>query len=942
MAVSNFPPDPTDLDVEMNVTGTWVNLRTGGYVLDRGISISRGRSDEAGEIEPSRLQMTLNNIDGRFSPRNPTGPYYGQLGRNTPVRASVTRGAFFLEMPGGSGDKVSAPDSAALSITGDIDVRVDITTDSWGSRNLCGKFKTTGNQRSWVMQAGPDGTLRLSWTTDGTASTAAVAISTVGIPMNPGRMAVRAALDVNNGAGSNTTTFYTADTIAGPWVQLGDPVVTALGTTGVTSIFDSTAPVELGSVPEQLGMIPAFQNDDVYPLVGRLNAFELRSGIGGTVVANPTFTGQPAGTTSVTDTAGPANTWTLAGNALVTNRRWRFYGELATIPPRWDVSGKDVNVPVEANGILRRLRQAESPLRSPIYRAVLHEAALVAYWPGEDSSGATSIASAIQGVPSMAVVGTASFASSNVFAASAPLPTVSKSKWTARVPPYASTGSTQVRFLIQIPADSPPANNTVLASVRTTGSAIRWDVIYQTASGGSITWAAYGNNADNDNGIPDVLFPAGGSTFSNLNGETLRISVELTQSGSNINAACGVQHVSEIFGAGSLIQTVTGRTFGRVSSILIGPNADVDAVTLGHISVHSAVTDLTDLGDELLGFVGESAGRRVQRLCSEEGIAFRGIGDLDNTAPMGVQTPGAIVDLLQECADADMGMLLEPRDMLGIGYRAHSSLYNQPARLALNYSAEQISDSLDPTDDDQQIRNDITASRESGSSFRVEQTTGRMSTAAPPNGVGRYDDSVTINVHSDEQLPDQAAWRVHVGTVDEARYPQIGANFRSAGFTGNAALIEALLMLEAGDRVTIANPPPWLPPDTISQITQGMKETFENYQHRMTLNCSPESPYRVSVINVSRIDTSGSVLAAAVTSTAATLSVSTTDGAIWTTSGADMPFNIVIGGEVMTVTAISGAASPQTFTVTRSINGVVKAQAAGTAVNLADQTAVAL
>jgi hypothetical protein len=36
----------------------------------------------------------------------------------------------------------------------------------------------------------------------------------------------------------------------------------------------------------------------------------------------------------------------------------------------------------------------------------------------------------------------------------------------------------------------------------------------------------------------------------------------------------------------------------------------------------------------------------------------------------------------------------------------------------------------------------------------------------------------------------------------------------------------------------------------------------------------------------------------------------------------------------MTVTNISGLSSPQTFTVTRSTNGVVKAQAAGAAVVL--------
>ena len=55
---------------------------------------------------------------------------------------------------------------------------------------------------------------------------------------------------------------------------------------------------------------------------------------------------------------------------------------------------------------------------------------------------------------------------------------------------------------------------------------------------------------------------------------------------------------------------------------------------------------------------------------------------------------------------------------------------------------------------------------------------------------------------------------------------------------------------------------------------------------------------------------------------------------LWTTSAGDFPFDINIGGEQITVTNITGASSPQTFTVTRSVNGVVKAQSSGADVRL--------
>lgn len=47
--------------------------------------------------------------------------------------------------------------------------------------------------------------------------------------------------------------------------------------------------------------------------------------------------------------------------------------------------------------------------------------------------------------------------------------------------------------------------------------------------------------------------------------------------------------------------------------------------------------------------------------------------------------------------------------------------------------------------------------------------------------------------------------------------------------------------------------------------------------------------------------------------------------------------NIRIGGEVITLSAISGASSPQSATVSaRSVNGVVKSHSAGAAIDIDD------
>ena len=66
------------------------------------------------------------------------------------------------------------------------------------------------------------------------------------------------------------------------------------------------------------------------------------------------------------------------------------------------------------------------------------------------------------------------------------------------------------------------------------------------------------------------------------------------------------------------------------------------------------------------------------------------------------------------------------------------------------------------------------------------------------------------------------------------------------------------------------------------------------------------------------------------------LSVVTTLGPRWTTNPDDLPLDIDVAGERMRVTAISGTGTTQTFTVERSVNGVVKSHPVGVPVQLAD------
>lgn len=911
-----FPESVLPVMVELLLGGTWTDITGYTFVRDS-ITITRGRADEGDRVDAGKCDLSLNNIDGRFSARNPASPYYGQLGRNTPIRVSVTGGPTYLALPGTAADYASTPHAAALAVTGDLDVRVDATADSWRTAaDLVGKYVTAGDQRAWALSVTSSGVLQFRWSSSGASVTVQIVNSTLPIPApTTRRRAVRATLDVNNGAGGTTVTFYIAATLAGPWTQLGVPVVVA----GTTSVFNATgAPMVVGDVA----------NLTYPPLLGQVHGAELRDGIAGTVVAGPDFTVQAPGATSFADSAG--RTWTLAGAAELTNRRPRFVGEISSWPSRWDISGVDVWVPVQASGLRRRLSQGASPLASALRRELTAQssaAATVAYWPCEDASGAQLLAEAFGGPP-MTITGNPDLAAFEGFAASLPVPTWAGTA-IGRVPAYTPGAESQVRAVLAVPAAGGVGGQPILR-IWCSGSAQRWELVYGT--GGTLALRSYNRDGD-------LLSDSGTVTF-NVDGRLLRISVELTETGGNIDWRITSLQVGTATGT-TYSGTLSSRTVGRITSVRIAPDQGLSTTAIGHLSVHSTITSIYDAADALSAWTGESAGRRIERLAAEEGLAFTGVGDLDVTAALGTQSAAALVDLLDEAARADVGILYEAKDRLGVAYRTLGSLYNQEAALALDYAAQQVAPPLEPVDDDADVRNDVTVGRDGGSSARAVQTTGPLSVDPPPAGVGRYDATETVNVASDDQLTSQAGWRLHLGTWDETRYPQLSVNLARP-----TTLIGAVAALDSGDRVTVANPPAWLPPETIDLIVQGYTEVLEPYGWTWTANCSPAGPYRVLQLNSAvygRTDSLYSTLASGLTTSATSASVAIAAGrALWTTTAGDWPFDIVVGGEVMRVTAVSGTSSPQTFTVTRSINGVVKTHSAGAQVRLWHPVAFAL
>lgn len=136
--------------------------------------------------------------------------------------------------------RLEIDDSAATSITGDIDVRVKLDFHGnalTSSGDICGKMATAPN-RSWRITTGStSGKITFVWSTDGT--TDITKSSSVVVPSavyNNGPVWIRVTLDVDNGASGNDLKFYYGTDNAN-WTQIGTTVTTA----GVTSIADTAA-----------------------------------------------------------------------------------------------------------------------------------------------------------------------------------------------------------------------------------------------------------------------------------------------------------------------------------------------------------------------------------------------------------------------------------------------------------------------------------------------------------------------------------------------------------------------------------------------------------------------------------------------------------------------------------------------------------------------------
>jgi hypothetical protein len=589
----------------------------------------------------------------------------------------------------------------------------------------------------------------------------------------------------------------------------------------------------------------------------------------------------------------------------------RFWGEVPEWPSEWTTGGQDAWVNLVIAGPLRRLLAPNAPvLQSALTRSAIAANPAV-LWTLEEGSGATAAVAYNTTQPSLLPTGSVLFGGfSDLGGATTAVSLASAGAYLSGSPPTI-TGSWGFEFavkalrsgfnrIIQITDTNgntyglfPPDGTTFPMQVEIGGPTTITD-----------TTATYDFGSPAATGFDDVWHYYG---------------VYFQQHGANITASLYVDGVLRGSGDSTGGVTLGSPTFFQISqNDVILPN-DGTVHGVSHIQFFGA-TAQSNVYKALTGYVGETAGRRIQRLLGENSIGFVATGDLDDTMPMGAQASERLIDLIYDCETADNGFLGEDRNSFSLTYATNASMLNQPAALQLNYAdSGNVALPLRPSDNDQRIVNDSDVVLTSGAGhYRYALTSGPMSTASPAaGGIGPYPENPTVNVSTVANAADVANTVTNHGLL---------------------ALGGAMVAVDISDRISIDNPPLWTQADQINLVMVGEFEAFDQFRYTIAYDTVQQEPLQVGILDdpvLGVLESDGTTVVDPHTSSETLFQGLSATGELWATTAllpGDFPFDITVAGERMTVTDITGVSNPQTWTVVRSVNGVVKAIPAGAAI----------
>lgn len=574
-----------------------------------------------------------------------------------------------------------------------------------------------------------------------------------------------------------------------------------------------------------------------------------------------------------------------------------------------------------AEGLLRRIGTWSDPIRSPMYRTISSRSTSIGHWPLEDDRDAIALSNSYPGGRSTTFAGLTLAESESAQGAAQAVKVSADSQMSGLFASASATAGWQVSWSFKLPA---------LPASATYGQLLRW-----TSSSG-YTWLVEVNNVSyrftvTDSGGTSLLSyaPAFGSGREPNQWITMRVKASVSAGTVTVEPAWYAQ--------GDTVEVGATITFAGSVGALRGWGHDGNAVAAGGWFSH--IFAVTGTSDSLVGataqrvfngYSGETAGARFLRVMAEQGLTRYIIGASADSLPMGPQKVGTLLDILKEIRDTDDCRIDDERFDVALTMTVRRALYNQTPALALTFPGDIYA--YEKEIGDLNTHNRVTVKNASGGEETVTQDSGPMSVQAPPAGVGLNPRSVDVNVADEAILDDIAAWHLAKGTLELPLYRSVTLNL-----TANPGLLAAAVAVREGNYLTIAG----IEAQTVHLLVVGIvRQTLPGVE-TIAFQCEPYEPYQVGVWDDAafRYDSRTSTLNAGYSSSATSMTVTFTDpNDDWSTTAG--PYDWLVGGERITVTsmgAVSGSGPwTQTAAVVRAVNGVSKAQTAGTVVHLAD------
>lgn len=784
---------------------TWTDVTS--YV-EGPISIDRGRQNEQSDVTASTCSVTLDNTDGRFTPEYAAGAYYPNVKKSRPIRVRTSPLVLCFDSFGVADSAVAVWDgpsgpgrttqTGGLTWTGQV--------QDWGVSSTKAYMSGTGG--TVVVDVGQsDVTVECTYTTGATLTLSGLACRFVD---DSNRIRV---LSDTGGGGR----WLLQKVIAG--------ATTNVATGGVAAVSTSYA----------LKVVLSGSSVEVF-----VNGVSTLSGtISDAAVLSATKFGLGAASSS-TDYR-----W---DDFQVTGKAAQFLGYVDEWPVSWP-GGSDAMSLVTVSATSRQARLGRSlPLRSVVEEEYLDDAPVL-YWPLGEPTGATEAGNIAAGRAERLVATQLGSGGTLTFGAgtgpgtddlTAPVftpvdasnglwlkTTASQPLWTLGDKHvevecfFSTTESGRSMPLVRLGDGLTGSADTILLYVdQATGKVIG---AIGTGAGGGAVVSAQSASSVRDGNVHHAMLRV---SMSGTNASITLITDGATATGGptgwplTSGGAAYIPNFTYIDVGGGHTASGYGLFSGGIS----------------HVAIHSQPTTNTadarfvahrDAGST--GFSGEASGARIARYARYAGIPTAEISTetgLSTSIAHRDTTGQQAIAMMQDVARTEDGVVFDGKDGT-LTFHARSHRYGAVSAFTLDCSAGDVQAGLSPVLDDQGVLNDVTASREGG-------TTARSVSQASIDEIGLYRDSLDLMTTSDAEVQNRADWEVNRRATPRVKMTSITADLRTTS-DAQAAL---LLAADIGTRFTVSNLPSQAPAASMDFFIEGIPMEISDNSFLVTFNTS--------------------------------------------------------------------------------------------------------